>query len=119
MELDAGKGTFVFAVPLSEDIRDIVDIVRSAYSGVDFRSKRERDVSVDGPSTMANRLEADLTDRQYEILQTALLSGYFEWPRDSTAEDVADRIGLTSSTVQYHLRNAERTLLTAVFDRTE
>jgi predicted DNA binding protein len=64
---------------------------------------------------MAEALESELTDRQTEILHTALLAGYFEWPRDSSAEDVAETVGITSSTLQYHLRNAQKTVFSRLF----
>ena len=115
--LDAGDGTYVFDVPLTEDVREIVDTFQSAFPAVSFKSKHEREFSIESPAKVSTELKDVLTDRQYEILLTALLSGYFEWPRDSTAEDVSETVGITSSTFQYHLRNAQRTLFANIFDR--
>ena len=35
--------------------------------------------------------ETDMTDRQREALEAAFRAGYFDWPRDSTAEEVEAR----------------------------
>ncbi|MFW5905431.1 MAG: helix-turn-helix domain-containing protein, partial [archaeon] len=43
-------------------------------------------------------------------------AGYFEWPRKSTGEQVADLLGVTQATFSEHFRGAERTLFEAVFE---
>lgn len=53
-----------------------------------------------------------LTDRQREVIQTAFEAGYYEVPRSTSTEDLADELGLDSSTVAEHLQRAERNLLT-------
>jgi len=50
------------------------------------------------------------------VSQTASLSGYFEWPRDRSGEEVAASLGITQSTFNNHLRTAERKLLARLFD---
>jgi predicted DNA binding protein len=50
------------------------------------------------------------------VLETAYFSGFFEWPRRNTGEDVAGAIGISSPTFHQHLRIAERKLLDATFD---
>jgi hypothetical protein len=54
--------------------------------------------------------------RQLETLQTAYHSGYFEWPRDRTGEEVAEALGITQPTFTGHLRAAERKLRAMLFD---
>ena len=119
IELDAGVGEYVVDAPLTENVREIVDRLQAADPAVSLTRKREREERVETAPQLAQALEADMTDRQTEILQTALLSGYFEWPRDSTAEDVADTVGISSSTVQYHLRNVQKTVFGRLFGRDE
>lgn len=46
----------------------------------------------------------------------AYRAGYFDWPRESTAEEVADRMDISSPTFHYHLRRSEETLLSGLFD---
>lgn len=61
-----------------------------------------------------------LSDRQGEVIELALDEGYFEWPRETDAEVLADRLGIAHSTFLEHLRKAERKLLVeALGDGTE
>ncbi|MUW14833.1 helix-turn-helix domain-containing protein [Halorubrum sp. CBA1125] len=53
----------------------------------------------------------DLTARQREVLETAWEMGYYEVPKDVSAEEVASEMGLDPSTVNEHLQRAERNLL--------
>lgn len=53
-----------------------------------------------------------LTDRQYEVLEHALEAGYFEWPRETTSEELAAEMEINRSTMLEHLRKAESKLLT-------
>ncbi|NHN63094.1 PAS domain S-box protein [Haloarcula sp. JP-Z28] len=57
-----------------------------------------------------------LTDRQQEVLRTAFLAGYYAWPRDTNAEQLAATLDIASSTLLQHLRRAERNLIDAIFD---
>lgn len=66
----------------------------------------------DGPARPLDRL----TDRQREVIQTAYDMGYYEVPRTTTTEAVADELDLDDSTVAEHLQRAERNLLTVHLD---
>lgn len=48
-----------------------------------------------------------LTDRQKEILRTALAAGYYDIPRRATQRDLATELGLSRGTIGDHLRRAE------------
>lgn len=50
---------------------------------------------------------AQLTTRQQEILETAIENGYYEIPRQTTHEEIADDIGIAAGTVGEHLRSIE------------
>lgn len=52
-----------------------------------------------------------LTDRQYEVIQTAYDMGYYEVPREASTADLAAELDLDPSTVAEHLQRAERNLL--------
>lgn len=54
---------------------------------------------------------APLTDRQFEVVRTALELGYFDWPRAADAEALADHLGVSHATALEHLRKGERKLL--------
>lgn len=53
----------------------------------------------------------DLTARQREVIERAWEMGYYEVPKESSAEEIAADLELDSSTVNEHLQRAERNLL--------
>ena len=55
----------------------------------------------------------DLTARQASVLRAAVESGYYDRPRGATTAALADRFGLARSTLEEHLRRAERKVATA------
>lgn len=59
-------------------------------------------------------LAALLTERQREILDTAVEIGYYQVPREATHEDVADELGIATTTVGEHLRKIEARVLAEV-----
>ncbi|SFC69200.1 Predicted DNA binding protein, contains HTH domain [Halobiforma haloterrestris] len=54
---------------------------------------------------------AGLSKRQYEVVEAALEAGYYDWPRETDAESVAEGLGITHPTFLEHLRKAEKKLL--------
>ena len=89
--------------------RTILDTLSDHEPGFELVVKRARarqpTTGTDEPS-----LRDGLTARQLEVLRAAYLAGYYEWPRDSTAEQLADSLDIASSTLHQHLRRAERNL---------
>lgn len=59
-------------------------------------------------------LEEDLTDRQFEVLQTAYFSGYFASPRRATGSDIAEVLDVSQPTVTEHIRSAQSKILSLV-----
>lgn len=57
---------------------------------------------------------AALSDRQREVVATALEMGYYERPRATTHEAIAERLGCAPSTVTEHLQRAEAKLVRGV-----
>ena len=79
-------------------------------------SKVQPDRSVPTAHDLRSELGGELTDRQKTALRTAYLAGYFESPRDSTAEEVGEALDITGSTLLHHLRTGQRKLLDTYFD---
>lgn len=61
--------------------------------------------------------EALLSERQSEVIESALEAGYYEWPRDRDAQSIAADLDITHSTFLEHLRKAERTLIVDALSR--
>jgi len=57
-----------------------------------------------------------LSDRQGEVIELALGEGYFEWPRETDSEVLAEELGIAQSTFLEHLRKAEKKLLVKALD---
>lgn len=60
---------------------------------------------------------ASLTERQQEILLTALELGYFETPRQTNQEAIADMLDVSTATVGEHLRRIQAKLIPSVVPR--
>lgn len=57
-----------------------------------------------------------LTDRQREVLQFAYENGYYEVPRGTSTNEIAEELGVDGSTVAEHLQRAERNLISATMN---
>ena len=94
------------------DVRRIIDAVRETYPESSLL-KRQQVPRSDGDSTGPT---AALTERQRAALSAAFHAGYFEWPRDATAEQVAESLDISGPTLHQHLRKAQRKVFGAVVD---
>lgn len=56
-----------------------------------------------------------LTERQREVIETANEMGYFEHPREANAGEVADELGICTSTMVEHLLTAQSKIYTDLF----
>lgn len=52
-----------------------------------------------------------LTHRQREVFRLARERGYYAWPSETSAGELADELGVTTSTLHEHLYKAEEKLL--------
>lgn len=114
--VDGDGASYTVELASSADVRALLDRVQAAFAETWLDAKRELDRSsepVDGP--LADGLET-LTDRQHEVLEAAYRAGYYRWPRDSTAADVAETLDISRPTLHAHLRKAENQLLGKLFD---
>lgn len=58
------------------------------------------------------QLQETLTSRQQEVLELAVTMGYFEFPRGTNYEEIAEEIGVNQSTVAEHIQRVEAKILT-------
>ena len=114
-----GRGRIVADIPPRHDPQCIIESFLAETSGTEFVMKQKKP-SVGPLASMPDlrQLVRDhLTDRQFEVVQTAYEAGYYEWPREATGEEVAAELGISSATFSEHIHAAERNLLTALFGR--
>jgi len=100
----------------SASVRDLVEDLEAAYGSVTMEARREQGVEACTEAGFRASTRERLTDRQWEVLRTAYLRGFFEWPRETTGEEVADALGVSQPSVNRHLRVGERKLLDLLFD---
>lgn len=114
---ESGVGRVVADVPPHADARQVVETVRERHDA-ELVARRERDRPA--PEFTCREFRAKLTDllteRQLETLRTAYAGGYFAWPRESTAEECAEALGISQPTFAQHLRACQEKLLGALFD---
>ena len=107
---DEDGATLVLSVPQHVDTRSLVESIQEGYPATELGARRE--TSRPRPTgRLASRLDERLTAKQFEALQAAFYSGFFEWPRESTGEDLASALDVSPPTYHYHLRAAERKLV--------
>lgn len=111
---DAETATLVVDVPSSVDVRHIDQLITETFANVELLSKQSFD---NAPSrTLYSRFLEQLTDRQLEVLQTAYYSGYFEAPRESTGEEIAEALDISPPAFYRHARTVQRKLFSTLFD---
>lgn len=112
-----GRADYSTEVASDDAGRSLLDALDSQFGDVGLVAKRERAGPVDEAALLPADSVEDLTDRQREVIEAAYRAGYFEWPRESTAEEVASAMDIAPSTLHSHLRKAEGSLLAQLFDR--
>lgn len=116
---EAGEGEYRVVVEIASEtsIRALVERVREYCPEATLTAKRDLDRPVEtGQDSLPEDTLDELTDRQREVLEASYRAGYFRWPRDRTAEEVAESINISSPTLHKHLRRAEEQLLERMFD---
>jgi len=99
------------------NVRQVIDAVTAEYPEATMLRRQQVTKDSDRPRP-ADRLLADLTDRQRVTLQAAYHAGFFEWPRDASGEDVAESLKVSPPTFHQHLRKAEGKVFAGLFDST-
>ncbi|XGI84128.1 bacterio-opsin activator domain-containing protein [Halorutilales archaeon Cl-col2-1] len=125
---DDGEGTVVARLPPESDVSGLMESLESEYEGVEILARRDparrprgrgivgedTDGDVSGDRRVVSSPTDGLTRRQTEVLETAYLSGYFEYPRRKTSDEVADMLGISQPTFSEHIREAESEILSSI-----
>jgi DNA-binding NarL/FixJ family response regulator len=115
LAVDPEGADVTVGLPGSVDVRSFVETCRDRYPGTELVARRECEPP-DSGAGQEPRLPGGLTDRQREAVLAAHRDGYFEWPRESTGEEIADRLGVSPPTFHQHLRKGLARVLDAVSD---
>ena len=98
--------TIVVELPVQADVRAFTEHLREDIPTLELEAKRQQK-HVDSEHILTE-IHERLTERQLEVLRTAVAEGYFEWPRESDGNDVAETLDITQPTLNKHLRLAEK-----------
>jgi predicted DNA binding protein/PAS domain-containing protein len=115
--VESGEAQLLAEVARDADIRTVVDGLTTAFPRTELVGKHEVERPVRTVREFREGVADQLTDRQEASIRAAYYAGYFDWPRGSTAEEVADSMGVSSPTLHNHLRKAQRALLETFFER--
>ena len=115
MAADDSRLTVEFAVPTESTAHSLLEALREHYDRVELLAYHETDPQ---QTTRGFREEFRnrLTDRQLTALETAYVSGYFEWPRQVDGAQLAASMDIVPSTYHQHLQAATRKLVDIVFE---
>ncbi|MFD1513595.1 bacterio-opsin activator domain-containing protein [Halomarina rubra] len=116
ISVDDSGTRVVVELPQDADVREFVEAVQHRYADTDLLARRNRSSSAQTRRDVRAGISERLTDRQHEVLRTAFASGFFEWPRDRTGQEVADSLDISQPTFNKHLRAAERKLFSMLLE---
>ncbi len=114
--VESGTATIVTEFAPNVGIRSLIDELNRQFPSVELRSKQEVTPTEQTPAGFRESIDEKLTEKQQSVLRAAYHAGYFEWPRGSTAEELAESMGISSPTLHNHLRRAQQKLLGVAFD---
>ena len=118
---DEGVGHVVAGVPGHVAVRRVVEHFCERHADTDLVARHDagRTIPVTTREGAQAALLDHLTEKQREVLRVAYLSGYFAWPRRSTAADCAEALGIAQPTFSQHIRVAQEKLLDGLFHELE
>ncbi len=119
IHVEDGRARLVAEVAPNVDVRALVESLQRRFASVELRSKQEVTPTEQTPTGFRESMEQRLTEKQASVLRAAYHAGYFEWPRGSTAEELAESMDVSSPTLHNHLRRAQQKLLSSLFDENE
>ncbi|MFC4439190.1 MULTISPECIES: bacterio-opsin activator domain-containing protein [Natrialbaceae] len=114
--IDDGDYTMTIHLPESTDVRAVTEAIRAVYPTATNVARRQVTPSNESIAQIQDHLYGALTERQRTVVETAYYAGFFEWPRNSSGEEIAATLGITPATFHEHLRSAQQKIVAAVFD---
>lgn len=93
-----------------EDRNDISSLLETVADSENANITIKKIISSENAFAANPRLQK-LSERQLEVFELAQQEGYYEWPREVSATDLAARMSITKATFLEHLRKAESKLL--------
>lgn len=114
--IENGDYRLLVQLPQSADVRALVDDVRDSYPSATMLAQRQTSGAEPTENGLQPTVLDELTERQRAAVESAFHSGFFEWPRRTTGEEIASTWDVSASTYHQHLRVGEQKILAAIFD---
>jgi PAS domain S-box-containing protein len=108
---DTDRCRLVAEITSDSNVRTVLERTQESFPETKLLAKRDIDPTAE--ATLPD--DIGMTDRQQEALEAAYRAGYFEWPRESSAEDIAESLDISAPTLHGHLRKAEGRLVDTFF----
>ncbi len=111
--IEDGSMHVTIHLPPTADVRQTVDAIQDAYETAEMVARQQvhRD---DEERGIERALTEELTERQRAALEASFHAGFFEWPRESSGEEVAESLDVSAPTFHQHLRKAQQKLLETI-----
>lgn len=115
----AENGTLIVTLHLADEaaLSSLLPKLRERFDDVSIRTITRVTQDADQHTDAVWIDRGQLTDRQREVLATAYDMGYFEYPRQANATDVAEALDICPSTLTEHLAAAQSKLLGDLFEQ--
>lgn len=106
----------VVRLPPGLDARGLVEYLDTLYESAELTARRENDIEDRSDRGTRATVQDRLTDRQLQVLRTAYFSGFFDWPRKTTGQDLAEKLDVSQPTVSRHLRKGTGRVFDILFE---
>jgi predicted DNA binding protein len=114
--INAGWERWTLYLEDDDDLSAIVEHIEEAGNDADLvRDVDLSDVRANEQFDLT-RLARELTPRQREVLTTAIRMGYYKPDRDTSIEEIGERLGISRTTTWEHLKRAEKKVMSEIYD---
>ena len=114
--INAGWERWTLYLDDGDDLSAIVEHIEEA--GNEAELVRDVDLSDVRANEQLDltRLARELTPRQGEVLTTAIRMGYYKPDRDTSMEEIGERLGISRTTTWEHLKRAEGKVMGEIYE---
>ncbi|WP_049985098.1 PAS domain S-box protein [Halobellus rufus] len=113
---EAGLARVTVEVGREPLAQSFADTALEQFEAAELIGYRRRERRAETQREFVADLRSRLTDRQHAALVRAYTTGYFEWPHETSGDEIAESMGVCRSTFHQHLRAAQRKLAAAVLE---
>lgn len=106
----------VIRIPQSSDPRAFDAVLSDRLGKAELVARREYEEPVMTPEEFEAEFRDRLTERQNEVLETAYYAGFFEWPRETQSDELADILDIAQPTASRHIRSSEQKFLSMLYE---